>query len=101
MRAISIKSSMTRRLNIAENFLTAVNPTILAVALNALEEAVLYFTFLSDEQARAVLSRSLVETQLKRLKLGPVGDLGGDVAVAEKIIPGIHFLKLGSWVRKV
>ena len=101
MRAISIKSSMTRRLNIAENFLTAVNPTILAVALNALEEAVLYFTFLSDEQARAVLSRSLVETQLKRLKLGPVGDLGGDLEVAEKIIPGIHFLKLGSWVRKV
>ena len=101
MRAISSKASQTRRLNIAENFLTSINPTLLAVALNSLEEVVLYFTFLNKEQARAVLNRSLVETQLKRLKFGPVGEVGVElVEKARKVIPVVHFLKLGSWARK-
>ena len=117
MRAISTKRSKTRKLNIAENFLTSINLTLLAVALNTLEEAVLYFTFLSEEQARAVLSQSLVGTRLKRLKFGPVGDLEvdkvgdlevdktGDLGVevvdkARQVISVVHFLKLGSWARK-
>ena len=101
MMAISTKGSQTRKLNIAENFLTSINPTLLAVALNTLEEAVLYFTFLSEDQARIVLSQSLVGTQLKRLKFGPVGDLEVEVVdKARQVIPVVHFLKLGSWARK-
>ena len=126
MRAISSKGSQTKRLNIADNFLTSTNPTLLAVALNTLEEAVLYFTFLSEEQARAVLNQSLVETRLKKLKFGPVawwvGDLGVEVVdevvdevgvevldkvdevevvdKARQVIPVIHLLKHGSWARK-
>ena len=100
MSTIAADDSRLRRLTIQANFLTSVAPALLARAVNRLEAAQMYFTFLSIEQVEAVLSASLASTRLVSLRLGPVAALEeGLVERARRGMAHLHILQVGAWVR--
>ena len=65
-------SSTLRKLNLGNNKLSLLEPELVAMAVNSLEEVDIRHTLLTREQVETILNQSLVKTSLKRLVLGRV-----------------------------
>ena len=63
-------SSTLRKLNLGNNKLSLLEPELMAMAVNSLEDVDIRHTLLTREQVEAILNQSLVKTSLKRLVLG-------------------------------
>jgi len=67
-KAILMKSSL-KQLNLSTNDFSSVNTSLMAVALNKLEKAFMFYTGLTEHQVEAILNIGLKETNLVYLDL--------------------------------
>ena len=69
LTAISSGDSRLKKLDIEHNKLSTVDPSLLASAVNRLEKVKILGGQLTVEQVAAILTRSLLETSLRRLEM--------------------------------
>ena len=83
------KHSNLKMLDLGGNRLTKIDPCLLARAVNLLEDARLYGTFLSKLQAEAILKQSLLQTKLRSLHIGMVCEgVNRDLILKARVVIG-------------
>ena len=88
MTALYESDSRLKKLDISNNDLSNVDASLLASAVNRLEEVEMNHTKLTVEQGEAILTQSLVKTSLRRLQIRGVRVRDKNLVARAKLVIG-------------